>query len=116
PGVSRPAGSEPQSPWLAAHERRVVVGGFLLGLLIRLALVASKGTADMDTYLAWGRRTLTLGLPKAYTGIYFPVSFQLFALVARVADVTGLSGVTAIKVSTIVFDAATFSILVLLLH
>jgi hypothetical protein len=94
----------------------VLLAGFALGLAIRLVLLPYKGTADMDTYLAWGQQTLDLGLPNAYTGIYFPFAFQVFGATIRLADVTGLSQFAAVKLVNLCADAATFGLLVLLLR
>jgi hypothetical protein len=89
---------------------------FLLGLVVRMAFVPYKGTADMDSYLAWGRDVATYGLAKAYHGIYFPLEYQLFRLAVGAASVLGISEVSALKIGDLAFDGGTFALLVLLLR
>lgn len=103
------------SRWLS-RQHALLAGGFLLGLAIRLLVLPYKGTQDMDTYLDWGHRTLDLGLPNAYSGIYFPVAFQIFATTVRIADVTGLSEISAIKLVNLCCDVGAFALLLALLH
>jgi hypothetical protein len=88
----------------------------LLGLGVRIAFVPYKGTADMDSYLAWGRDVATYGMAKAYHGIYFPLEYQLFRLAVGAASVLGISEVSALKIGNLAFDAGTFVLLVLLLR
>jgi hypothetical protein len=93
-----------------------VTSAFVLGLVVRLLLLPYKGTADMDTYLDWGQQTLTLGLPNAYSGGYFPVAFQGFATTIRVADILGISQISAVKLVTLCCDVASFALIVVLLR
>ena len=105
----------------AAPRRRgvsplVLAGGLLLGLVIRLSLIAEKGTADMDSYIEWGHRTLDLGLTNAYSGIYFPVAYQVFASTVRIAEITGISEIAAVKLVNLCCDLATLALLALVLR
>ncbi len=93
-----------------------LIGGLVLGLAIRLALIAEKGTLDMDSYLDWGHRTLDLGLPSAYGGIYFPVAYQVFASTVRIAEITGISEIAAVKLVNLCCDLATLALLALVLR
>jgi hypothetical protein len=89
--------------------------GVLLGLAVRLAFLRTKGTADMDVYLQWGRDVGQYGLAAAYHGIYFPLQYEVFHVAVQLMQPLSIQGVTAIKGINLIFDLASFGVLVLLL-
>jgi hypothetical protein len=101
---------------LTPGRRAVWTVAILIGLVVRLVLVPYKGTADMDSYLAWGRDVATYGLGDTYHGIYFPLQYQLFRLAVGAASVLGISEVAALKLGNLARDAGAFVLLVLILR
>jgi hypothetical protein len=85
------------------------------GLAFRIALLPYRGTSDMATYLQWGHDVADHGLAAAYHGIYFPLQYEVFRWALSLAYALGITGVTAIKAINLVFDLASFGVLVLLL-
>lgn len=56
----------------------MVFGGLLLlSLGVRAFYLPYLGTHDMEVVLGWGRDVRDVGLPRAYTGIWFPIEWQL---------------------------------------
>jgi hypothetical protein len=88
---------------------------FAIGLIIRLLLVSHKGTADMDSYIAWGQDVVENGLASAYHGIYFPVQYDVFAFAVHLSSRLDVSGVTAVKAINLACDTGSFLVLAVLL-
>jgi hypothetical protein len=118
PGV---AGTLPRAPsavasLAAAGRDRVLVSLFAVGLLIRLLLVSSKGTTDMDSYIAWGRDVVDHNLAFAYHGIYFPLQYEIFAYTVRLSALLDLSEITTVKLINLACDIVAFLVLTVLLN
>lgn len=96
--------------------RAVFVALFAVGLAIRLVLLPYHGTGDMDVDLQWGRSANASGLGAAFGGIYLPVEYQLFQLAVFMSQHLGIGGIAALKAINLVFDVATFVVLVALLR
>ena len=82
----------------------VYLSFLLVGFLIRLISLKTKGMEDVDVMINWGISILNLGWDKGYLAIYFPTShlifnfivelssylsieiFQLFALIRLISD------------------------------
>jgi hypothetical protein len=88
----------------------------LLGLGLRVFLVPYMGSHDMDTVLGWGRDVREVGLPHAYTGIYFPIEWQLSAAAVYGSSELGVSAVASMKTILLVFDVAAMALLMALLR
>jgi hypothetical protein len=88
----------------------------LLGLGIRLLFLPYLGTHDIDTILSWGRDVIDVGLPHAYTGIYFPVEWQLSTAAVHASREFDVSGIASLKAITLSFDLGAVALLGLLLR
>jgi hypothetical protein len=98
-------------------ERPWLYGGLLLlGLGLRVFLIPYMGSHDMDTVLGWGRDVRDVGLPEAYTGIYFPIEWQLSALAVYGSGQLDMSAVSSAKTILLVFDVGAMAMLVALLR
>src|SRR6266540_4638845 len=98
-----------RGPWLYG-------GLLLLGLGVRLVTLPYLGTHDMDVVLGWGREVRDVGLPHAYSGIWFPVEWQLSAAAVLGAREFAISGLAAMKVITLAFDIGALALLAVLLR
>jgi hypothetical protein len=90
-------------------------GLLLLGLGIRLYFLPYLGTNDMTVELGWGRAVRDVGLAHAYSGIYFPIEWQLNAAAVHAGEL-GISTFSAIKAITLAFDIGALAMLALLLR
>jgi hypothetical protein len=70
----------------------------------------------MNTVLGWGRDVRDVGLHHAYTGIYFPIEWQLSAAAIWGSRELGISAVSAMKTIILVFDVGAMALLVALLR
>ena len=118
--VPRETAALPQAPTASASivtagRDPLVVSLFAAGLLIRLLLVSSKGTTDMDSYIAWGRDVVDHDLAFAYHGIYFPLQYEIFAYVVRLSALLDLSEITTVKAVNLACDTGAFLVLTILL-
>ena len=106
------------APKIAARDqrrnRKLVVGAFLLGLGIRLALLPYLGTNDVRVDLSWGAATNAHGLAHTYTGDYFPLLYQTFQVPAALSARLDVSGHTLLKALMLLFDIGCFALLVAL--
>ena len=90
-------------------------GLFIAGLLFRLYFLSHYGMQDMDSYIKWGQRVSTEGIADAYTGIYFPLQWQLFHCATSMADTLGISANISIKLMNLFFELAVFLLLMVML-
>jgi hypothetical protein len=97
------------------HRRIILLGGFAVGLLLRVLMLSYKGTFDMDTNAAWGRAVVREGLAHAYAGNYFPLAYQLFGAIEWLASRLGVGAIPVYKAANLAFDVGTFWVLVALL-
>ena len=93
----------------------VVIAGLLAGLAIKYAMLFYLGVFDMPAYFEWGKTSLESGLIKGYHGIYFPLQYQLFELYVWLTSKSGYEYFVIFKASNLVFDIATFIVLIALL-
>ncbi len=91
--------------------RRAAIALYAAGLIVRLAFLGFMGMDDMKAYGEWGERANTRGLAAAYSGIYFPLEWQIFQVAVAFAAATGAPKVAVIKAITLVFEAAIFVLL-----
>jgi hypothetical protein len=96
-------------------KRLLVVGAFLVGLAIRLALLPYLGTNDVHSYLQMGAETNAHGLARAYTGGYFPFSYETFQVPVALSSPLGVSSHTLLKALMFLFDLGCFTLLLALL-
>lgn len=108
-----PAASAPPS---RTPRRALVAAGLLAGLGVRLLVLPFAGMDDVPHYLAWGRDANAARLAATYHGIYFPLQYQIFQLVAFVAERTGIDGVRLLRLLCFAFDAALGALLALRLR
>jgi hypothetical protein len=91
----------------------VIVTGFVLVLVIRLALLPYKGTFDMVDYGDWGNRVRAHGLVQSL--VLYPLVNQLFAAEVWLASELHVTVCAGLKLGTLLFDAASFFLLLSIL-
>lgn len=69
----------------------------------------------MDSYISWGKAVREGGLIHAFTGIYFPFQYQIFAGSLGFADAVGLGQIAGVKLVTLAFDVGSLLVLAALL-
>ncbi|MGZ4314837.1 MAG: hypothetical protein ACXVRS_03270 [Gaiellaceae bacterium] len=89
---------------------------FGVGLAVRTACLPIRGTYDMDTYRDWAGRVQEIGLARAYTGIYFPLQWQILAWSVELGHAIGVSAYVGLRLVTLGFDIGTFLVLIGLLR
>jgi hypothetical protein len=89
---------------------------FALGLAARLAFLGLGGMDDMQAYLRWGRAANERGLAAAYSGIYFPLQWQVFQGCDWIARLSGLPARGVIGGVTLAFELGLLGTLALLLR
>jgi hypothetical protein len=93
----------------------LVVGAFLVGLDIRLGFLSTLGTNDVLSYVQMGAETNAHGLARAYTGGYFPLSYETFQVPVALSSPLGVSSHTLLKALMLLFDLGCFTLLMALL-
>jgi hypothetical protein len=96
--------------------RRTAIALFGAGLLLRLSFVALMGMDDMKAYVLWGSKANAQGLASSYSGIYFPLQWQVFQACAWVTSLTGLAYFMVFKAANLVADLALLLLLARLLR
>ncbi len=91
-------------------------GLFGAGLAVRLASFGFMGMDDMKAYVEWGDRANVQGLAPAYSGIYFPLQWQIFQLCSGLVAATGWPYPGVFKAATLVFELGTLALLAQLLR
>ena len=80
----------------------------LLGLIIRVLALFTKGMEDVDVMVNWGNSIEQNGWNKGYKAIYFPTSHLIFFIIVKIAKLVPLDVFT-------IFAIFRFSIEVLIL-
>jgi hypothetical protein len=102
--------------WARSMKSKAAIAvGLLVGLVVKYSMLFYIGVFDMPAYFEWGRSSLESGLIKAYHGIYFPLQYQLFEVYVWLTSRLGYEYFIVFKASNLVFDIATFLVLVALL-
>jgi hypothetical protein len=70
------------------------------------------GMDDMKAYVLWGDRANAQGLAAAYSGIYFPLQWQIFQLCAGLVAGTGWPYPAVFKVATLGFEVGILALLI----
>ena len=96
--------------------KALLIAGFVIGLAIKYSMLFYMGVSDMPSYFDWGKTTLEAGLIKAYHGIYFPLQYQFFAVCVWITSLVGSEYFVIFKASNLVFDIATFLVLLAILR
>ncbi len=96
--------------------RRTAVVLFGAGLLLRLSFLALMGMDDMKAYVLWGSKANAQGLSSSYSGIYFPLQWQVFQACAWITSLTGLAYFVVFKAANLVADLALLLLLARLLR
>jgi hypothetical protein len=63
----------------------VYLSFLLMGVLIRLISLKTKGMEDVDVMINWGISILNLGWDKGYLAIYFPTSHLIFNFIVELS-------------------------------
>jgi hypothetical protein len=101
---------------ISHRDRLVLVTGFAAGLLVRIAMLLHPGMYDMNQYHAWGQEALASSLPQTFHGIYFPVQYQIFIVAAWITNALGVDFWIVFKAFNLVFDIASFVVILALLE
>ena len=64
----------------------VYLSFLLVGFLIRLISLKTKGMEDVDVMINWGISILNLGWDKGYLAIYFPTSHLIFNFIVELSS------------------------------
>ncbi len=94
----------------------VIVCLFILGIVTRLLLLNTHGSADLNEYMRWGKNTHDVGLSKAFEGGYFPIQYLIFGVTDTVAGVLGTTPEGAIKITNLIFEIGCLALLGYLLR
>jgi hypothetical protein len=91
-------------------------GLFGTGLAVRLASFGFTGMDDMKSYVEWGDRANAQGLAPAYSGIYFPLQWQVFQACSGLVAATGWPYPAVFKAATLGFELGILAVLARLLE
>ena len=66
---------------------RIYIPLLVLGIVIRLISLLTKGMEDVDVMINWGLNISNLGWDKGYLAIYFPTSHLIFNTIIEISKV-----------------------------
>lgn len=89
---------------------------FAIGLLVRVGLMESKGTADFSEYVKWGKGTYEKGLVGGFQGGYFPVQYQSLQASYAIAVNLSLPPDKVIRIFNLVFELGCLALLMYILR
>lgn len=89
---------------------------FALGLLIRVGLIDTKGTADFSEYVKWGKGTYEKGLVGGFQGGYFPIQYQSFQASYTIADKLSLPPDKVIRIFNLIFELGCLALIAYILR
>jgi hypothetical protein len=95
--------------------RAILVGGFVVGLVIRCLNLGYRGMFDMVDYMRWGEAAFNVGLAHAYLGMHFPLQYQMYEACWALARALGVTPFIVFKAANLPFEAGTFLVIVSLL-
>jgi hypothetical protein len=87
----------------------------LLGLVIRLISIKTKGMQDVDVMINWGINISNLGWDEGYQAIYFPTSHIIFNTIVEIANSFSLEVFNLFTIVRLLSDIL-FLFLLLYLH
>jgi hypothetical protein len=99
-----------------AHPSTILLSGFLLGLIVRVAMLFYEGVSDMPAYYEWGRATRKIGLAQSFHGTYFPFQYQVFQVCWWATHKLHLSLFVGFKLANLGFDIGGFVLLTRILQ
>ena len=97
-----------------SRTRRFFVILFLIGLLIRIAIIPAASGNDISSYAKWGHNTQTIGLASSFDGVYFPIQYLSFAAASFLAEHLDVSFDVVIKSFNLIFECGLLYLLVAL--
>lgn len=93
----------------------IIIILFTIGLIIRIFLIDTHGSSDLEEYIRWGKNTYESGLSKAFEGAYFPIQYQSFEISYAIANYYSISTESVIKIVNLIFELGELFILIYIL-
>ena len=85
---------------------------FVAGLIFRTPGMFVEGMHDMkDAYYAWGKDVCEKGLPNAFYGVYFPITYIFYGVDSCIAKLIPDLWFLPFKVSNLIFEVAILALL-----